>query len=156
MCGGTDPQAQSRGPAAERLSPGRPVTFDMRAGGTRTLTVDAATGDALWFQVDEAGIDVALTFTDAGGRVAATMQTNLRPWGRERLVAVTVDSGPHTLRVEAIQPAGRAGTVTIALTARHAGGARDRRWPMAFRRSTARCGCARGASAIPAPPRATR
>ncbi|MFN7978210.1 MAG: CHAT domain-containing tetratricopeptide repeat protein [Vicinamibacterales bacterium] len=126
MCGGTHPQAQSRVHAAERLTPGRPVTFDMRAGGSHTLTVDAEAGEALWFQVDEAGIDVALTFTDAAGRAAATMQTNLRPWGRERLVALTDDGGPHTLRVEAIQPTGRAGTVTIGLTARHARTERDR------------------------------
>lgn len=126
MFAGPHPLAQPRVPATERLTPGRPVTFEMRAGGTCDLTVDAGTGEALWFQADEAGIDVALTLTDAAGRVAGTMQTNLRPWGRERLVAPSADGGRLTLRVEAIQPPGRAGAVTVAVTARHATTARDR------------------------------
>lgn len=116
---------QAGGP--RELPPGGTVERELAGAEAHRYSVRLGGGEFFQVRVEQKGVDVTLRLSDAGGKVAAAMDSPNGTQGPETLSFVARESGGFTLEVAGLDAAAGKGNYSLRREAARAATARDRR-----------------------------
>src|SRR5271163_3863329 len=126
------PQEKTQSPTSQAepkpvtLEPGKPLERELKGGEKHTYEIHANSGQFLHAEVEQLGIDVALTLFAPDGKPLATMDTDNATFGPEKISTITEAAGVFRLQVASDDKNATAGHYRVTFAPSRAPSEQDR------------------------------
>ena len=104
----------------EKLQAGKIRLMQLKGGEKHVFTVDATAENCLRFVIEQQGIDVAITVSEADGKIVKKTDRPSGSYGRETVTLIAPRTGVLTIEIETVLPNAVAGKYQISYTQNNA------------------------------------
>ena len=110
------PNFKLKSRTTEKLEAGKVRLMELKGGEKHVFTISATAENCLRFIIEQQGIDVAITVSEADGKIVKKTDRPSGSYGRETVTLIAPRTGILTIELETVLPNAVAGKYQISYT----------------------------------------